>query len=370
MELPMFTRSDLTTLMEASPPVGVSIFMPTHVRGSEIRQDPIRLKNLLTDARGKLQSAGLDRAAADAVLAPAAALVDDYPFWQHQDEGLALFLDEAGMRRHKLPVSLAEQVVVGPGFHVKPLLPVLARDGAFLLLTITADNVRLYDASRFALAENEAAELPRDLGEVTGEGDYENPQQASPANRPNVGAMNVTNAQVYGDSPEDWRKNRLIELIRRLGLALNGYLAANPVPVVLVADAEVQGHFRKLGPALAGVVETNPEALDRKALHEAAYAVMRPKFDEDRRQAVERFTALHGAGDARALTGPRPVLSAAETGRVDTLLLAEGADLQGGPDEDLVDSAAVRTLQQGGAVFILPPEQMPGGEAMAAVLRY
>jgi hypothetical protein len=64
------------------------------------------------------------------------------------------------------------------------------------------------------------------------------------------------------------------------------------------------------------------------------------------------------------------VVTAAEEGRVDTLLLAEGADLPGGPGEDLVDAAATRTLQQGGAVFILPPEQMPAGEPMAAILRY
>jgi hypothetical protein len=370
MEPQMFNRSDLATLMDAAPQVGVSIFMPTHVRGREIRQDPIRLKNLVSEARSELQSAGLDRGAADAMLAPAVALVDEYPFWQHQAEGLALFLDETGMRRHKLPVSLTEQVVVGPGFHVKPLLPVLARDGAFLVLTITAEAVRLYDASRFALSEDEEAGLPTDLAEVAGEGDYENPQQASPANRPNVGTMNVANAQVFGDSPEDWRKNQLIEFVRRIGLALKDYLAARPAPVVLVADAEVQGHFRKFGPPLAGVVETNPAALERDALHAAAYGVMRPQFEADRNRAVERFAALHGSGDAKALTGPRPVVTAAEEGRVDTLLLAEGADLPGGPGEDLVDAAATRTLQQGGAVFILPPEQMPAGEPMAAILRY
>ena len=68
----MFTRSDLEALMDASPSPGVSLFMPTHVRGSEIRQDPIRLKTLLAEARDALEAAGLDRGAAEALLAPAA----------------------------------------------------------------------------------------------------------------------------------------------------------------------------------------------------------------------------------------------------------------------------------------------------------
>ena len=181
----MFTRSDLTALMDATPDLGVSIFLPTHVRGAEIRQDPIRLKNLAAEARDKLLAAGLRRAEADGMLAPATALVEDYKFWQRQSHGLAVFLDGARARHHKVPLPLPEKAVVGPGFYVRPLLPVLAADGAFLVLAITADRVRLFEASRFAITEDEGADLPGDLGEVMGESDYENPLQAGPANRPN-----------------------------------------------------------------------------------------------------------------------------------------------------------------------------------------
>lgn len=264
----MFTRSDLSTLMDAAPSLGVSIFLPTHVRGAEIRQDPIRLKNLVAEARGKLEASGMSRAEADGLLAPAAALVDDYSFWQHQDQGLALFLGDGGMHRFKVPLPLAEQVLVGPGFHTKPLLPVLAADGVFHVLTITADQVRLFDASRFSLAEVASDDLPRNLDEVKGAPDYENPVQAAPVARPHTGSVNISNAQVYGDSPEEWRKGRLVEYVRRVAAALQVRLASDAVPVVLVADAETGGHFQKLsslGPLLAGVVETNPDAMDVRA---------------------------------------------------------------------------------------------------------
>jgi len=384
----MFTRSDLNALMDAAPKLGVSIFLPTHVRGSEVRQDPIRLKNLAAEAHAKLVSAGLSRPDADAVLAPAMALVDDYGFWQHQDQGLALFLSGGEERHFTVPIPLTEQVVVGAGFHVRPLLPVLAADGAFLVLTITADRVRLFEASRFALAEDEAADLPRDLDEVKGEPDYENPVQASPANRPNTTGGVATNAQVYGDSPEEWRKGRLVEFVRRVAAALQARLASDPVPVVLVADAETGGHFRKLaalGPRLAGVVETNPEAMDERALHEAAHAVVRPRFDADREEAVERFQALLGSGDARAATGIEAVARAAYQGRVEALL-AEGGAAWGRYDdtsdevvvsgsfaetgEDLLDAAAVRTLRHGGDVHVLSAEEMPDDALVAAVLRF
>jgi hypothetical protein len=385
----MFTRSDLTTLMEAAPPLGVSIFLPTHVLGRETRQDPIRLKNLAAEAREKLGTAGVQPAEAEALLAPAAALVDDYGFWQHQDQGLALFLWDGGMRRHKVPITLAERVVVGPGFHVKPLLPVLAQDGAFLVLTITADTVRLFDASRFSMVEDDEADLPRGLDEVTGGPDYENPVQAAPVARPHTGSINIGNAQVYGDSPEDWRKARTVEFVRRTAAALESHLASERIPVVVAADAEIGGHFQKLttlGPLLAGVIEINPEALDGRDLHASAYAVVRPRFDGDRRGAVERFAALSGSGDARAATRVEDVVKAAHHGRIDTLLLAEGAHLRGrfdeaadkvtiadGPaetGEDLLDTAAVRTLRHSGSVYLLPRDEMPDAGTAAAILRY
>ena len=143
----------------------------------------------------------------------------------------AVFLDGASARHHKVPLPLSEQAVVGPGFYVKPLLPVLAADGAFIVLTITAARVRLFEASRFAMAEDEGADLPGDLGEVMGESDYENPLQAGPANRPNVPGPVVTKAQVYGDTPDEWRKGRLVEFIRRVAAALQAHLASDPVPV-------------------------------------------------------------------------------------------------------------------------------------------
>ena len=96
----MFTRSDLSALMDAAPRLGVSIFLPTHVRGAETRQAPIRLKNLAAEARDRLLMAGLQRAEADKLLAPALALVEDYEFWQHGNQGLALFLGDGEARRH------------------------------------------------------------------------------------------------------------------------------------------------------------------------------------------------------------------------------------------------------------------------------
>jgi hypothetical protein len=155
--------------------------------------------------------------------------------------------------------------------------------------------------------------------------------QASPAGRPRTAPIDASKAQVHGDSPEDWREARAVEFVRRTAAALESRLAPRPAPVVLAADAEIAGHFRKAAtpsPLLAGVIEANPEAMDRGDLHASAYAVVRPRFDEDLRRALERFAALLGSGDARAVAEAEDV-ARRPPWRVDTLLLAEGSTLRG-----------------------------------------
>ena len=137
----MLTPSTLSTLLDADPPIAVSIFLPTHVRGSDVRQDPIRLNNLITIARHRLRALGTPAVEVDAFLAPAADLVRDYEFWKHQSHGLALFLDGAEARHFQVPITLPEQVVVKPGFHLRLLLPAVVRDGMELIQVDSLDQV-------------------------------------------------------------------------------------------------------------------------------------------------------------------------------------------------------------------------------------
>lgn len=296
----MFTRADLSTVLDAAPSPAVSIFMPTHVRGDEVRQGPIRLKNLAAEAKAGLAAAGLPAAEIERIVGPALTLVEDHEFWQHRDQGLALFLDAGGARRFTVPIPLAEDVAVGTGFRVRPLLPVLAADGAFLVVTVTADAVRVLDASRFAVTGTDLPGGP-DGPDGSVENDYENPVQASPPARPHTGTANISHAQVYGDSPPEWRKTRLVEYVRKVAAAVERRLAADPVPVVLVADTEIAGHFRKaadLGPPAGRCPRRQPRVDGRRP---AARSGVRRRATAPGRRPRRR--GAPGRGPPRA-TGP------------------------------------------------------------------
>ena len=357
--------------------------------GAEIRQDPIRLKNLTGDAMAKLQGMHIAPKKAQELLAPAVALIDDYEFWQHQAQGLALFLGDGDMRVFKLPVAPPELVSTGTGFHVRPLLPLLSADGAFRVLTITADDVTLFRASRFAMSEEDSSALPHNLDEVKGAADHENSQMASPISRPHTGSIDIRNAQSQGESAEDWRKSRRVEYIQRIALAMKEILSSEPMPLVLAGDAETIGHFQKtgvLGHDLAGTIEINPDVLDDQQLHEAAYAVLRPRFDQERADAIGSFAAFHGKGDPRAAHRIDDISQSADAGRIETLFVAEGAAVGRnveassndglktehplGSGQDLLDDLVAQTLKTSGRVYVMAAEDMPLAEPALALLRY
>lgn len=386
----MLSKEDLAALMTAVPSHAVSVFLPTHAAGREVRQGPIRLKNQVEEAERRLIEAGLRTPEAHEVLAPARALIDDYAFWRHQESGLALFLAPKFFRYHKLPIDVPELVVVGKRFHVKPLLPVFAADGRFFVLAVTAGRVRLFEGSRFGLAELQDADLPESLAALYGETDFVETVHAHPIARPHATSVAaVPKAHNFGGTAKGLRKTQLIEFLSRVARAVEDALSDDQAPLVLAAAPEIEGQFRKLSGSkilLAEGVDINPDAIDEEELHRRAYALVQPLFANAREEAIDRLQSMCGGNDPRSTTEVPEIVQAARFGQVDTLLLAAGERVWGQFDEtsnriavhdtpeaedvDLLDYAAVHTLLQGGTVHLPNKAHLPRQGVAAAILRW
>jgi hypothetical protein len=133
-------------------------------------------------------------------------------------------------------------------------------------------------------------------------------------------------------------------------------------------------------------IEGSPEALGEKEIHRQAWDIVRPIIVAEQREAMDRYQALADTGDERASNDPAAIVSAAHHGRVETLFVATDHHLWGSlgrnanevqareerepGDQDLLDYAAVQVLVNGGTVYALSLEEMPGGGAASAVFRY
>jgi hypothetical protein len=378
----MFSRSDLDELVVTEAQPAVSIYLPTHVAGREIRQDPIRLKNLLSSAADRL-AAHRRKPEINALLASAQALVGDDDFWRHQDEGLAVFLAPGFHRVVKLPISVPEQMMVGGYFYIKPLLPLFEDAGPFWLLTISVKHTRLYQGSRWNFGEVTDIDLPQGVGEVRGETEYQEGHYARPLGRHGT----LAHSQSFGEAPEELRKTELVELLHRIVTAFEPYLKGSPAPVILAAHPQIQGHFREIAGwkeiQPAGISE-NPEAFLPEELHRRAYEVVEPKVFEARAAALGRLYELLPGG--KVTTKPEEIVKAARYGRAGTLFLTGDEHLWGTFDEaedrvlthgsvvegdiDILDYAALMTLRHGGSVMLVERTELPSSSLAAAILRY
>ena len=79
---------ELRKLAELGPRPALSIVMPTHRAGGQIRQDAIRLKTKIREARDELGRWGLDEPLTERLLEPVEALLEDRPFWRQGADGL------------------------------------------------------------------------------------------------------------------------------------------------------------------------------------------------------------------------------------------------------------------------------------------
>src|SRR5690242_17857507 len=123
----------------------VSIYVPGPPPRSKKEVEPAtRLRLLLREAEQRLAASGVKDAETRALLAPAAALLEDPYQWERQEPGLALFLAPGKLHRVVLSQTPPALVTVGRHFHIRPLLPLMLHAHPFHLLAIAAARAALW----------------------------------------------------------------------------------------------------------------------------------------------------------------------------------------------------------------------------------
>ena len=185
----------------------------------------------------------------------------------------------------------------------------------------------------------------------------------------------------------DSAKKDLSAYLRRLEAPLRPFLQGATAPLILAGVEYELAIYRKLCSypfLVADEIHGSPDHLSASQLHDLACPLALKYFDLFRCQAVQRFH--RGAGSDLVSRDIERIVSASREGRIDTLLLVQGAQAWGAiavasgeveahedrdrGDEDLLNYAAVQTLLHGGSVYVVRPDQLPEETCAAAVLRY
>jgi hypothetical protein len=185
----------------------------------------------------------------------------------------------------------------------------------------------------------------------------------------------------------DDHKDNVLRFCQQVDRGLGPVLRGGRAPLVLAAVESVAAIYREANTyrhLLNAIVPGNPEGATATDLHARAWLLVEPILLGARQAAMARYQAARGTG--KATHDLAEALRAADEGRMDVLFVPVGVQQWGtfdattrqavrhrsprAGDEDLLNDVAVRTVLAGGTVYAVRPDEMPAGDAVAALLRY
>lgn len=378
-------RETLLELIDFDPTIAVSIFMPRYSdAGPQARQDPLRLKNLLDMAEDELRALDAPLREVTEMLEPLRAEIDNAAFWKENGGGLAAFLAPGFQRVYRVEDKLPESVEVDTQFHIRPLLPSLARGGRYYILDLSENHNRLILAEHGTATEIELA-APASLNDSMMLEDREQQLQMHSSGSPQSGMAAGTFHG--GGSWNDYEKQEIPLYCKRINDAIVTMLSEDMAPLLVAADERLYASYRAANtypylvdkPLFGNYHEVSPQNLAREVWGNVEPFVVREAQDKLARMEDVKNTE-------RGPVDPAHVITAAANGQIDTLFIDPSAQLWGVFDPstqevtlhksrsdgsiDMLELAARETLRSGGIVLTRSANEMPAKTPLAALLRW
>jgi hypothetical protein len=250
----------------------------------------------------------------------------------------------------------------------------------FYILGLSQKHVRLLRCSRSQATE---IEFPQNV--PTNLEAYLNTRLPNESRRPVLQTGQTETTAGTFNSPHD-RDNKdqfIVHFFKTIDKAVFDLLRGQEKPLVLCAVEYEQSMYRDVNsyPHLwQDGVAGSPEGFRGGEMHARALEAVQDWFAQPARKALALWEDV--AGSTRATTNFPDVVKAAFEARIAHLFVKENAHTMGvfdrdtmqmsvqGRHEDLVNAAALQTLAFGGDVFVMKPEEVPGGQQMSAILRF
>lgn len=386
----MLTPQVFRRLVETTDAWCITLLMPTHPTGRDIKQDPIRFKNLLEQAETLLIDRGQRPADARGRLDPLRQLIHDTSFWADRREGLALFCLPKETFIYAVPIHLSEQIVIGHSPYLVPLIPLITEDTRFYILALSPKQVRLLEATRHTVREVELPGWPENFKQLAAFIEEE-PQIQFHTKAAPYGGVRGGRAAVFhgqgGGADSSVHKQRLQEYCRLIDDRVQKTIGENTAPLILACDERLAAIYRNASDYTSIVeqpIAGNPNILQDDELCMKAWQIIKPHIEKSHDLAVANY--YEATINGRAADKLETVLPAAADGRVATLLLAAEEKAWGSynselhevnvhvkpmvDDEELLNSAMIAAYRQGASLYLLPKERMPDHKSAVAMLRY
>lgn len=362
----------------------ISLYMPTFKSHPENQQDPGKFKQLVKELEESLLLKHSTSEVTE-LLEPFHKLAEDFDFWQHTEEGLAVLRTKDFFKVIGLQTSVDKLVVVADSFHTKPLRKYLQTLERYQILGLSLKDVHFYEGNRHSLVEVELVPgVPKTIEEALGD---QLTQKYLTISSGGSGADGTGIHHGHGSKSDEVEKDaeRFFTVVSKA--VAEYYSEPSGLPLILAALPEHHNLFQKVSNnthLLPHGIMINPKSVSIEKLKKLSWEIIESEYFAELEKLGEQFNQAKANGFGSDTLEEIGV--AAAQGRVDTLILEsdriisgrinretgaiEAADLNHPEVDDLLDDIGELVSQKGGKVVVVPVEKMATFTGIAAIFRY
>ncbi len=359
-------RKELQQLQDMRDYPSLSILAPTHRTAPDNLQDPIRIKNLVSEATSRLHDE-FPKRDVEPLLERLEFLIEEID-WRYTLDGLALFANKDFAARFDLPFSPAERVAIDESFATRDLVFALNRSPRYYVLVLSEQPTRLFEASRDKLQEVKIGKFPL---EHTGPG----------------GATAMPGG--HGVQQSAYRDEYDRQFFRKVDEELTQILADAPLPIIVTGVTRNLAFWDEISSNkehIAGTLEGSHDSTNHHELGQLVWPIMQSWMAAQRAEKLELLGDAIGANKYAA--GMGECWQRAQEGRADTLLVEEDfhypgqlhpsgllmpaesdiadADFMGDAVDDLIECV----LDKGGRVVFVEDGSLKTHNCIAMITRW
>lgn len=375
-------RETIEKLIGKTKEVNVSIFLPTHKTGEEGKQDSIRLKNLISKVKSDLIDKGWKEPQVEDLFKEVIAKTEENKFWQHQEKGLVIYLNEDYSAFFKVSENPEENYYIGSNFLVTPLLELQNHHETYHVLLLSQSETRMFKITPDATTKVEFESVPTSMEEHLRFHVRERSLQHHTGNSSNRAMFHG-----QGGSDKNVDDKELELFLKHIENKVTKYLKKEHGPLVLGGLDKMVAYYRKANKyfnLLDEAIKGNPDDKSIKEVTDEGWEIAEEYFQEDVKSDIERFNNLQGS--ELISTELEDIVTGAYYGKVDTLFVPMGtsqygvfdtkkniintSDSQNGEAVDLINFAAISAIKTGSTLYGLPQSEVPKNSGLAAIYRY
>ncbi len=275
----------------------LTIILNTHRTKPDSQKDPIKLKNLIKEARTRLEK-GLDKREVKRImnnLEEVAGQIDH----SHNLDSLILFANSDFADYTRLPVTVNARVVVDDNFATRDLIRAMNQQAGYRIVVLSRQKARLIEAFN----DKVVAEI----------------KEGFPIEN------NIYTTDKHKLSTARGQDNLIEEFFNQVDKMLSVYMKEDPLPLIVATESRNFDHFKKVtanATYIAGHINRNRDKDEAHQIVSDAWTVMREVISKREQERISELRKAVASG--MVMTDYNDIWKAIHQGRGSMLFVKKG----------------------------------------------